>query len=1083
MPQTRRAPQGSGLDALEWRLIGPYRAGRVVAVAGHPAQRQVYYMGSTGGGVWKTTDGGVYWRNMSDGFFKRASVGALAVAVSDPNVIYAGMGEACIRGNVSHGDGVYRSTDAGRTWTHLGLENTRNIGKLRVDPHDPDLVYVAALGHAHGPNIERGVFRSRDGGKTWKRVLSRGDRAGAIDFVIDPTNPRILYASFWEAVRNPWSLTSGGPGSGLFRSTDGGDSWSELHRNPGFPRGVLGKIGISVAASRPERIYAVVEAADGAVFRSDDSGARWTRLSEDRNLRQRAWYYHHIYADPIDAETVWVLNVDVWRSSDAGKTFEIVTVPHGDNHDLWIDPADPLRMIEGNDGGAIVTYDGADSWSSVFNQPTSEMYHVSVDTRIPYRVYGSQQDNTSISLPSRSPLAGITRNDYEAIGGGEAGYIAIRPDDPNIVYAGDHQGHLTRYDFRTGQARVIDVWPEAASGWSAGVLKYRFNWTAPTVLSPHDPTVLYQCGNHVFRSRDEGGSWELASPDLSRNDPKTLGDSGGPITKDQTGAEFYGTVFTFAESPVKRGVLWAGTDDGLIHVSRDDGAHWTNVTPKALAKWSLVSLIDASPHDAGAAYAAIDRHKLDDFRPYLYRTRDYGRTWTKITTGIPADSFTRAIREDPEHRGLLYAGTETGVYVSMDNGAHWERWQGKGLPVVPIHDLVVKDTDLVLATHGRSFWIFDDISPVRQLAAKATSGNARLFTPRLTTRFKVNTGFGGKPKPGKNYRHPGATQIAYTVDEDPKTGDKVERYLDGGKNPPDGVIVTYWLRSKATDEVKLTFLDSRGREIRSFSSRVATPDAPSPEASAQPAEGAESVVEPETKEPKVPVEAGMNRFVWNMRYPDATRIEGDPYMDELARALAGPVAAPGRYRVRLDVPGTKLPPEEFEIRADPRTGATRADLEAQFVLGLKVRDELSRIHDGINRLRLARAQIGLLMKRDRRLISGGMRLRRALAEVEGQLIQPLARSRQDTLNFGVRMNERFAALGGVVGSADAAPTKQSLEVYAILKKRTDGLISRLDSLLASDLRALESRVRSSGAAVARARAAKRGSRRTRPGAR
>ncbi len=1081
MPQTRRAQRGSGLDALEWRLIGPYRAGRVVAVAGDPEQRQVFYMGSTGGGVWKTTDGGIYWRNVSDGFFRRASVGAIAVAASDPNVIYAGMGEACIRGNVSHGDGVYRSTDAGRTWTHLGLENTRNIGKLRVDPRDPDLVYVAALGHAHGPNVERGVFRSRNGGKTWQRVLARGDRAGAIDLVIDPTNPRILYASFWETVRNPWSLTSGGPGSGLFRSTDGGDTWTELHPNQGFPRGVLGKIGITVSASRPERIYAVVEAADGAVFRSDDSGERWTRLCEDRNLRQRAWYYHHIYADPRDAETVWVLNVDVWRSSDAGKTFDIVTVPHGDNHDLWIDPRDPLRMIEGNDGGAIVTFDGAESWSSVFNQPTSEMYHVSVDTRIPYRVYGSQQDNTSISLPSRSPLAGITRNEYEAIGGGEAGYIAIRPDDPNIVYAGDHQGLLTRYDFRTGQARNIHVWPEAASGWSAGALRYRFNWTSPTVLSPHDPTVLYQCGNHVFRSRDEGASWEEASPDLSRNDPKTLGDSGGPITKDQTGAEFYGTVFTFAESPLKRGVLWAGTDDGLIHVSRDDGARWTNVTPAALPKWSLVSLIEASPHDAGAAYAAIDRHKLDDFRPYLYKTRNYGRTWTKITAGIPTDVFTRAIREDPERRGLLYAGTETGVYVSLDDGAHWERWQGKGLPVVPIHDLVVKDGDLVLATHGRSFWIFDDVSPVRALAEKATTGAARLFAPRPTTRFRVNIGFGGKPKPGKNYRHPGATLISYTVDEHPETGEKIEHYIDAGKNPPDGVIVTYWLRSKPADEVKLAFLDSRGREIRSFSSRAATPAATTPEAAAQPPEGAESVVAPETKEPKVPVEPGMNRFVWNMRYADATKIEGDPYMEELARALAGPVAAPGRYRVRLEVPGTKPLTEGFEIRADPRTGATAADLEAQFALGLRIRGELSRVHDGVNRLRLARAQIDVLVKRDRRILAAGHRLRRSLAEVEGQLIQPLARSRQDTLNFGVRLNERLAALGGVVGSADAAPTKQSVELFAILKEQADGLLARLDALLAKDLPALEARIRP--AVGARTRGARRGSRRTRSGAR
>ncbi|HEY6958812.1 MAG TPA: glycosyl hydrolase, partial [Candidatus Limnocylindria bacterium] len=651
------------LDKLEWRQAGPFRGGRVGAVAGDPRDRNTFYFGSTGGGIWKTQDSGLYWENVSDGFFKRASVGAIAVAQSDPNVIYVGMGESCIRGNVSHGDGVYRSTDAGKTWTHLGLERTRHIGKVRVHPSDADTVYVAALGHAHGANPERGVFRSQDGGRTWKRVLYRGERSGAVDLSIDATNPRVIYATFWEAIRRPWELVSGGEGSGIFRSNDGGDTWKDLSRAKGLPKGILGKIGISASAAKPGRVYAVVEAEDGAVYRSDDYGETWTKGSEDRNLRQRAWYYQHIYADPKDPETVWVLNVDAWRSSDGGKTFEQFSVPHGDNHDMWIDPNDPRRMIEGNDGGAVVTQNGGETWSSIYNQPTAEFYHVTTDTQTPYRIYGAQQDNTTITVPSRAAVSGITQVDTFAIGGGEAGYIAVRPDDPDVVFAGNYQGLITRFDRRTMQSRNVMVWPETSAGEGAIDVKYRFQWTCPIVLSPHDPNILYHTANRAFRSRDEGSSWEAISPDLTRNDPTKLGPSGGPITKDNTGAEYYCTIFAFAESPVQRGLLWAGSDDGLIHVSRDDGKTWKNVTPRGVGAWSLISMIEPSPHDAGTAYVATTRYKLDDFAPYLWKTKDGGRTWTKITNGIAPDDFTRVIREDPEKRGLLYAGTETGVYV------------------------------------------------------------------------------------------------------------------------------------------------------------------------------------------------------------------------------------------------------------------------------------------------------------------------------------------------------------------------------------------------------------------------------------
>jgi len=1015
MPSRTALNTGVSLDGLEWRQLGPFRGGRVEAVAGDPRERNTFYFGSCGGGVWKTTDGGLYWRNVSDGFFKRASVGAIAVAASDPNVVYAGMGEACIRGNVSHGDGVYRSTDGGKTWTHLGLENTRNIGKVRVHPQDPDIAYVAALGHAHGPNPERGVFRTRDGGKTWRKVLSRGPKAGGIDISIDPTNPRIVYAALWEAIRRPHQLISGGDGSGLFKSTDGGDTWTEISRNRGLPKGVLGKISVAVAPARPERVYALIEARDGGIFRSEDGGLTWSAGSEDRELRQRAWYYTHLFVDPKDAETVWVLNVDAWRSSDAGKTFARQTIPHGDNHDMWIDPNDPLRMIEGNDGGAVISFNGGSSWSSLYNQPTAEYYHITADTRTPYRLYAAQQDNSSISSPTRSALSGILWQDCYEVGGGEAGHIAVRADDPDIVFAADHAGLLTRYDHRSGQVRTINVWPEASSGIAAKDIKYRFNWTAPVFLSPHDPNVLYTTSQYVHRTLDEGTTWDRVSPDLTRNDPKTTGDSGGPITLDQTGAEYHATIFAFTESPVEPGVLWAGSDDGLIHVSRDNGKKWTNVTPRAISAQTLISIIEPGQHDAGTAYVAANRYKHDDFRPYLYKTENYGRTWSKITAGIPADSFTRAIREDPAVRGLLYAGTEVGLYVSLDGGARWQRWQGKYLPVVPIHDLIVKDGDLALATHGRSFWVFDDLSPVRELARKRATGKSRLFTPRPTIRYKTYGGFSSKSElaPMKNYRHPGGSIFTSIVEEKPN-GDKVETNLDAGKNPPDGVIVTYFLRG-APKDITLTFLDSRGRTIRSYTKRPADAD-------------------PKDKEPRVPIEPGMNRFVWDMRYPDAAKIEDEPQvMDQLEGALKGAVAAPGSYSVRLDADGERHE-ARFEIRTDPRIRATQADLDAQFALRAKLRDLLDRDHKAVNRLREAR--------NDPRTSAA---TKRALDAIEAQLMQPKAKSRQDTLNFGVRLNHRIAALIGAVGSADTVPTRQSVELAKQLEDELEKLEKRLDA--------------------------------------
>ncbi|MDE3113285.1 MAG: glycosyl hydrolase [Chloroflexota bacterium] len=1049
-----------GWDDLEFRLVGPFRGGRVGAVAGHPTDRLTFYMGSTGGGVWKTTDAGRFWENVSDKYFKRASVGAIAVAASDSNVVYVGMGESCIRENVSHGDGVYKTTDGGRSWKNVGLGETRNISTVCVDPRDANVVYVAALGHAHGRNRERGVFRSRDGGATWQRVLFRDERTGAIDLSMDPNNPRILYAALWETVRLPHTMISGGPGSGIFKTTDGGDTWTELTKKPGFPSGVLGKVGIAVAPSRPDRVYALVEANDGGVYRSDDAGESWTKQCEDRNLRQRAWYYMHVFVDPRDADTVWVLNVDQWRSIDAGKTFQQFEVPHGDNHDLWIDPNDPQRMIQGNDGGATVTLNGGKTWSTLFDQPTAELYHVVTDTRFPYRMYGTQQDNTAIAVPSRARIMGITDIETYDIGGGEAGWVAVRPDDPDVVYCGNYQGYLTRYDHRIGQSRNIAVWPEPSSGHSAADVKYRFQWTSPTVLSPHDPNTLYTCGNFVFRSHDEGQTWERISGDLTRNDPSKTGPSGGPITRDQTGAEYYCTIFAFAESPVRKGLLWAGSDDGLIHVSPDDGRTWKKVTPRGLPAWSTVSAIEASPHDANTAYAAMERHMLDDFQPLLYKTTDLGRTWTKITAGIPDDDFCRVIREDVARRGVLYAGTETGLYVSHDAGRRWRRVQAN-LPHVPIHDIAVRRDELVLATHGRSFWALDDIAPLREWRAPAREA-ARLFPPPPAYRVRAKGGFGGKPIPGRNYRFTDATMITFEFSEDPVTGDRTERYLDAGKNPPDGAIVHYWLRERPAGEVKLSFHDGRGRLIREFTSRKDRPEeAPIPEAA--PAAAPTSAAE--KKEPRVKKEAGLNRFVWNLRYPDATRIEGDPSMDEFERALAGPQVAPGKYQVRLNV-GDETLTQDLEVRIDPRVPVTPSDLREQLDLLLRIRDKISRTHDAINTIRTVRRQVEEWEARSaadrslRQLARAAADLRKQLRSVEEELIQWRAKSRQDTLNWPVKLNGKLGGLASYVAQADARPTNAQVELYEDLAKKVDAQLARLAKIMDADVKRFASLVRS-----------------------
>jgi photosystem II stability/assembly factor-like uncharacterized protein len=1001
--------------AFRARLIGPHRGGRVTAVAGHPLDAQVFYFGHCAGGVWKTSDGGRFWENISDGYFRTAAVGALAVAESDPNVLYVGMGETNIRGNVSHGDGMYRSTDGGRTWRHIGLAATRHIARIRIHPHDPDLVYVAAFGHAYGSNQERGVYRSRDGGNSWEHVLFRGDQAGAIDLSMDATNPRILYAACWEAQRSPYSMSSGGPASGLFRSTDSGESWTELTRTAGLPGGLWGRPGITVSPADPDRVWALVEAQDGGLFRSDDRGDTWVRMSDETRIWQRSWYFMHIFADPQDRETVWVLNVQAWKSTDGGRLFQPFPTPFEDQHDLWIDPRDPRRMIEGNDGGACVSFNAGASWSSKYNQPTAQFYHVTTDDQVPYRVYGAQQDINTLSLPSRSNNAAITAADWYSVGGGESGHVAVRLDDANTVYAGSFGGHLTRYDHRSGQFQDISVWPDDPMGWGAGDLKYRFQWTFPVVASRHDADVLFVTSQHVHRSRDAGTSWQTLGPDLTRAEASMLLPSGGPLHKDNVSTEYYATIFAFAESPVRASVLWAGSDDGLIHVSQDHGESWTNVTPPQLPEWTLISTIEPSAHDPGTAYVAGTRYKLDDFAPYLFKTADYGQTWTTIADGIPRDDFTRVIREDPHRAGLLWAGTETGLYVSFDDGLHWQRFQST-LPVTPIHDLALKRGDLVVATHGRSFWILDDLTPLQETVG---DGPAHLFQPRPTIRFRSFQGFSLPRAEGKNARLIGPVHITYTSTADG------EVLLDAGSNPPNGVLLTYYVREETP--VELTVLDADGAPI------VTLPDQ----------QGAR---------------VGVHRTVWDMRYPAPMEVEGASFWDE--SGAAGPLAPPGAYQVQLTVGDTVLK-QPFEILADPRVSVEQADLEEQFRLAMAIRDRLSETHATANRIAELRRQIAVWRTRPQvePLIGRLDDADQQLGSIDHELIE-----RAPGLSYAhpIRLNAKLAALGVMVGSADAAPTRQAREVFAELSEHLARQLERLRNLQAVDLAALEASLRSAG---------------------
>ena len=1050
------------LESMRFRCIGPPRGGRVVAVAGDPSEPAVFYFGAVAGGIWKTDDAGTTWVNVSDRYLETSSVGALAVAESEPCVVYAGMGESTIRSDVSHGDGVYRSTDGGETWTHLGLAATRHIGEIRVHPKDPDTVYVAALGQIYGRSSERGVYRSRDGGKRWQRVLYKSDKAGAIDITVDLRNPAILYATLWEVHRNAWELSSGGPDCGIWKSIDGGDTWAEITRNPGLPGdGMLAKIGISASPARAGRVWALVESSvDPGLYRSDDFGETWALVTDNQDLRYRPFYYMHVFADTQDPDTVYVNNQRMWRSTDGGRHFTAIATPHGDNHDLWIDPHDNRRMIQGNDGGANVSFNAGGSWSTIHNQLTAQFYTVTTDTREPhYRVYGTQQDNSSISVPSNTNDGAIVMEDCYSAGTGESGYMAVHPDDPDIVYVGSvgsapgGGGALQRYHHGTGQVQLVNVWPAAHGGIGPGALKYRFPWTYPILFSPHDPGVLYTAGNVVFRSTDEGQSWEPLSPDLTRNDPAKLGPSGGPVTKDTSGAEHYCTVYTLRESPHEPGVFWAGSDDGLVHVSRDGATTWRDVTPPGLPEWSFIRTVEPSPHDPATLYLAATAYRLGDTAPYLYKTSDYGESWQSITgTGagaIPEDDYTRVIRADPNRAGVLYAGTEIALYVSLDDGGSWRRWKSN-LPVTPVYDMTVKDTDLVLATHGRSFWILDDLTPLYQ-STKLDDG-AALFAPRTTWRLLPDSFDVISGTDGKDYSIGMTKSAAYIASKD-DAGQLERTFLDAGQGAPAGVIVYYRLPEAPNDaEATLAFLDRDGELMREFRPKPAEYDKRSDE---------DKALDPG---PWMPLRAGMNRFVWDLRYPGAMRLRGNKTGAEANR---GALVLPGDYQVRLRV-GAETLTEWFSVVNDARSPASTEELRDQLTLLLQIRDKITELYVGVGQLRAARDQVGgwraRLKKRGGHdaICAAARAIEDKLAAIETRLILPGEQIDVIGLNEPMRLNEVTATVISVIESADTRPTAASRMVFAEYSSEIDVELAKLRELLSRDLSAFNAMVSEAG---------------------
>ena len=984
-------------NALEYRLLGPFRGGRSAAVTGVPNQPNLFYFGSTGGGIWKTIDGGRSWENISDGFFG-GSIGAITVSKSDPNVIYVGGGEKTVRGNVSSGYGIWKSVDAGKTWTEAGLKNSRHVPRIAVDPTNHDVVYAGVLGNIYKPTQDRGVYKSTDGGKTWRKTLFANENAGVVDLLIDPTNPRILYASTWRVQRTPYSLSSGGEGSALWRSTDRGETWTEISTKKGFPEGTLGIIGVTVSPVNNQRVWAIVEHKDkGGLYRSDDGGDTWKQVNSERNLRQRAWYYTRVYADTKNVDVVYVLNVRYHKSTDGGKTFDTYNAPHGDHHDLWIAPENPDRMIIGDDGGAQVTYDGGETWSTYHNQPTSQFYRVTTDNHFPYRIYAAQQDNSTIRISHRTDGWSISEDDWESTAGGESAHIAVDPKDNDIIYGGSYDGFLTRVNHKRGTVRAINVWPDNPMGHGAEGMKYRFQWNFPIIFSKHNPNRLYTFSQNVHVTENEGQSWTIVSPDLTRNDPEKLKSSGGPITQDNTSVEYYCTIFAAQESPLKEGLLWVGSDDGLIHVTQNGGKTWDNVTPKGMPEWMMINSVEPSAFDAGTCYVAGTKYKTGDFEPYLYKTTDYGKTWTKITNGINPEHFTRVVREDPKQKGLLYAGTETGMYISFNDGKNWQPFQ-LNLPIVPITDLAIKDNNLIVATQGRSLWIIDDLTVLHQLY-KANANETMLFKPKDT----------------------------YRMDGGGRAGSKTS-----GTNHPSGVITYFNLKEydEKKDVISLTYFDRQGDTIKTFSTK-------------------------NKKKDKLEVKKGMNQFVWDMTYDGAEELDG---MILWWASLDGPQAIPGVYKVNLKV-NDDIKSQSFTIVADPRAESTQADMEKQFKFITDVNKTMDDAHKSIKKIRNIREQLTAFetQYKDNEsvkdLLEKSKTLKEEFTKIEEALYQTQNRSGQDPLNFPIRLTNKLGHLNALVGMGDFAPTDQDIAVKDELTTQIKTQLDAFNKLISDEITA------------------------------
>ncbi|MBK7873267.1 MAG: glycosyl hydrolase [Saprospiraceae bacterium] len=984
-------------NSIKWRSIGPFRGGRSAAVTGVPGKPNLFYMGATGGGVWRTQDGGQTWENISDGFFG-GSIGAVAVSEYDNNVIYVGGGEKTVRGNVSYGHGMWKSVDAGKTWTDIGFKNARHIPRIRIHPKNPDLVYAAVLGDLFKSSDERGVYRSKDGGKTWEKILFANADAGAVDLVFDPSNPRIMYASTWRIRRTPYSLDSGGEGSALWKTTDGGDTWKNISGNKGLPEGVWGISGVAVSHVNSNRVWTIIENEKGGLYRSDDGGENWSLVNGDRSMRQRAWYYTRLYADTQDENIVWVLNVSYHKSTDGGRTFTSANAPHGDHHDLWIAPEDNQRMIIGDDGGAQVSFDAGENWSTYMNQPTSQFYRVTTDNAFPYRIYGAQQDNSTLRIKHRTDGGGITESDWETSAGGESAWLAVDPTDDDIVFGGSYGGLLEKMNHRTKEEQRVDVYPENPMGYGAEGMKYRFQWNFPIFFSPHDPKKLYALSDRVHVTTNGGRSWTHLSGDLTRNDPSKLKSSGGPITQDNTSVEYYCTLFTGCESPFEKDLIWVGSDDGLINMSKDGGKTWTNVSPQGAPEWIMWNSIDPDPFTKGGAYITGTRYKLGDYKSYIYKTEDYGKTWKYIGGGIPDNHFSRVTRADQKRKGLLYCGTEGGMYISFDDGANWKSFQ-LNLPIVPITDLTIKNDNLIAATQGRSFWLIDDITPLHQLNDQVAKSEHHLYTPTASYRMGSGFSFG---------------RVSRTA----------------GQNHPGGVIVHYYLKEvPEKEEVKLSFYESDGDLIREFSSKA------------------------KERADKLEVKKGGNSFVWNMRYPDAKRFEG---MIMWAANMAGAKAVPGAYSVKLTV-GDKSQQVEFDLMKDPRSSATQEDLQAQFDFINGINNKITEAHQTIIDIRDIRKQINayteLLKDNDeaKDLLAKAKEINAALTKVEEELYQTKNRSGQDPLNYPIKLTNKLGSLASQASTGDNRPTAQSGEVRQDLTVKIDAQLSEYKKIRDNEL--------------------------------